>query len=100
MVNQWRGGVEGILSAYDGKSITISKEDRSITIPVSKGTYYHEKRINKETVEYATVQINSTYIGWNISGSFFVIGKDKDRNDIIEGSDFTFYKGQQKNLKS
>lgn len=92
LVEQWRGNVDGALTAYDGKSITISKEGHSLTIPLTSSTTFAQQLIDKNKVQYQDAKLSNKYIGWNVRGSFFVTGKDKDWKDTFVGSDFTFYK--------
>lgn len=97
IVNQWRGGIEGVLTAKDEKSITLSNKIKNaeLTIPLnaprSEGdkpmTVFHSLK-QANAGKNSQVELKDIPVGTYLRGDFFVIPWPDDKNKIV-GSSFT-----------
>lgn len=97
IIDQWRGGIEGVLIAKDEKSITLSNKIKNseITIPLnaprSEGdkpmTVFHSLKL-ANAGKNSQVELKDIPVGTYLRGDFFVIPWPDDKNKIV-GSSFT-----------
>lgn len=92
LVYEWRGSVEGTLTAKDDKSITLSDDkDQTITILVNlnpNGTrfFYIPKGPNKTKSVDNLINLSEIPIGSKLSGEFWVF---QGRKNEMRGGSFT-----------
>ena len=92
LVYEWRGSVEGTITAKNDHAITISdNQNHSIVIPVIPSTViiYGTKFYKRETKNNVDQFINVSHLdlplGSKLRGDFFVAAREKDK---IIGSSF------------
>lgn len=92
IINQWRGGVEGVLVAKDEDSFTI-KDDKgnSIKIPIRISsdfrpgmTIFYDFTAVKKPGETTAVLLKDIPLNSRLRGDFFVLPQDK--NEIVGGT--------------
>lgn len=92
IINQWRGGVEGVLVAKDEDSFTI-KDDKgnSIKIPIRISfdfrpgmTIFYDFTAAKKPGETTAVPLKDIPLNSRLRGDFFVLPQDK--NEIVGGT--------------
>lgn len=100
IINQWRGAVEGILTAKDNKTITLENtkihKDAKITIPLNAPqseekkpmTAFYNVKLAKYGKSSPEVDLKDIPLGTYLRGDFFVIPWPNDKNKIV-GSSFT-----------
>ncbi len=92
MVYEWRGSVNGTLTAKDDKSITLTDDQgHSIIIPITPssekitGTVFYKRETKNNKPQYGPISYMDIPLGTKLRGDFFVGGKEKNR---IIGSSF------------
>lgn len=95
IVSQWRGSVEGVLTAKDENSITIADEEgNSLTVPLKVSDSKNMTLFYDRTSEASAsadprmpVELDLIKVGSYLRGDFFVVGGED--NSRIVGSSFT-----------
>lgn len=84
LVYQWRGSVEGELTKKDEASITLTKNGKTIIIPVdSKLTPFFIIPEDKKAKKMKSATIVDIPIGVYLRGEFFTTPKPTDKNSIF-----------------
>lgn len=92
MVYEWRGSVEGVVTAKDDHSITISdNQNHKLTIPVIPstdaiyGTKFYKRETKNKIDQFIYISHKDISLGSKVRGDFFVAAREKDK---IIGSSF------------
>ena len=96
IVGEWRGALEGTLTAKDSDSITINDDQKNsikilLTVPPSSKIntlFFDSTQATSSGAPKRSVSLDSIPLGSYLRGDFIVVSRE-DRKDMIAGSLFT-----------